>query len=118
MTDPYGVWPRPHPTGLPIQPARPVYQEPHPVAGASVLAGVGATVIWFALFGAIGRNLPEYAWWTIVATLTAWAVALVLAVLGDRGVAAGVAVTAGLGMPVATLCVATSWIATNNWPLW
>src|SRR4051812_16720944 len=102
MTDPYGDYLRQYSPGQPLTPVRPIYQEPHPVTAGGVFAGTGATVIWFVLFGAIGRSLPEYAWWTIVATAAAWAVAVILALLGDRGVAAGVAVTAGLGMSIAT----------------
>jgi hypothetical protein len=83
-----------------------------------VLAGIGGTLLWFALFGAIGRDLVSYAWWTIVAAVTAWVVAGVLALLGDRGVAVGVALTAGVGLSVGTLFVAARWITTNDWPLW
>lgn len=109
----------PTPSGLfPGQPPRPVYREPHPVGAAPVLAGIGGTLLWFALFGAIGRDLVSYAWWTIVAAVTAWVVAAVLARLGDRGVAVGVALTAGVGLSVGTLFVAARWITTNNWPLW
>jgi hypothetical protein len=111
--------PPPSPSGLfPGQPLRPVYREPHPVATAGVLAGVGSTLIWLALFGSIGRDLVSYAWWTLVAAVTAWVVALVLTILGDRGVATGVAATAGFGLSVATAFVATRWITTNNWPMW
>jgi len=97
---------------------RPIYREPHPVAAAPVLAGIGSTLIWLALFGSIGRDLVSYAWWSLVAAVTAWAVALILTVLGDRGVATGIAVTAGFGLSIATVFVATRWIATDNWPMW
>jgi hypothetical protein len=103
---------------FPGQPVRPVYREPHPVATAPVLAGIGSTLLWLALFGSIGRDLVSYAWWTLVAALTAWVVALVLTVLGDRGVATGVAATAGFGLSVATAFVAARWITTDNWPMW
>jgi hypothetical protein len=109
----------PLPSGpVPGQPPRPVYREPQPVAAAPVLTGVGATLLWFALFGSIGRDVVSYAWWTVVAALTAWAVATVLALLGDRGVAVGVALTAALGLSVTTLFVAARWIATGDWPMW
>jgi hypothetical protein len=109
----------PSPSGLfPGHPVRPVYREPHPVATASVLAGIGSTLIWLALFGSIGRDLVSYAWWTLVAAVTAWVVALVLTTLGDRGVATGVAATAGFGLSVAIAFVATRWITTDNWPMW
>ena len=103
---------------LPPQPPRPVYREPHPVRLGPLLAGIGAAIVWFALFGSIGRDLFSYAWWTIAAAVSAWAVALVLSVLGDRGVAIGVALTAGLGLSVAGALVALRWITTNDWPLW
>ena len=123
MAEPQGTWlhspPPPNPSGLfPGQPLRPVYREPHPVGTASLLAGIGSTLIWLALFGAIGRDLVSYTWWTLTAALSAWAVAAVLAVLGDRGVATGVALTGGLGLSVATAFVANRWITTNDWPLW
>jgi hypothetical protein len=109
----------PNPSGLfPGQPPRPVYREPHRVGTAPVLAGIGSTLLWLALFGSIGRDLVSYAWWTLIAAVTAWAVALVLTYLGDRGVATGVSLTAGLGLSVATAFVAARWITTNDWPLW
>jgi hypothetical protein len=102
----------------PARPAHPVYREPHPVAAAPLLAGIGATALWFALFGSIGRDLFSYAWWTVVAAVTAWVVAAVLTVLGDRGVAVGVAMTSGVGLSVAGGFVAFRWITTNDWPMW
>jgi hypothetical protein len=112
-------WVPPPPNWVPTaMPIRPVYREPHPVGTASVLAGIGSTLIWFALFGSIGRDLVSYAWWTLVAAVTAWAVALVLTILGDRGVATGVSIAAGFGLSIATAFVATQWITTSNWPMW
>jgi hypothetical protein len=114
-----GPQPYPYPSGLfPGQPTRPVYREPHPIHAAPVLAGIGSTLLWLALFGGIGRDLVSYAWWTLIAAVTAWAVALVLTFLGDRGVATGVAATAGFGLSVATAFVAARWITTSNWPMW
>ena len=110
--------PMPAPSGLFPGPPRPVYREPHRIAAAPVLAGIGSTLLWFALFGSVGRDLLSYAWWTVVAAVTAWVVATVLALLGDRGVAVGVALTAGLGLSVATFFVAARWISTNDWPMW
>jgi hypothetical protein len=116
---PAAYGPPPSPSGLfPGQQLRPVYREPHPIATAPVLAGIGSTLLWFALFGSIGRDLVSYAWWTLVAAVTAWIVALVLTFLGDRGVATGVAVTAGFGLSVAVTFVAYRWITTDNWPMW
>jgi hypothetical protein len=106
------------PSGLFPGPSRPVYREAHRIGAGSLLAGIGGTALWFVLFGTIGRDLATYAWWTIVAAVMAWAVALVLAVLGDRGVAVGVALTAAFGLSVAIFFVAVRWMATSNWPLW
>jgi hypothetical protein len=127
MAERQGSWPNaappspgwmPPPSGLFPGPARPVYREPHRIGAAAVLAGIGGTLIWFALFGGLARDLVSYAWWTIVAAVTAWVVATVLALLGDRGVAVGVALTAAVGLSVGTFFVAARWIMTNDWPLW
>jgi hypothetical protein len=129
MAEQHGSWPaaaHPPPAGwLPERPAapvglppRPVYREPHPIGVAPLLSGVGATVIWFTLFGTLGRDLAGYAWWTVTAAVSAWAVAAVLALLGDRGVATGVALAASVGLSIATGLVAARWISTNDWPLW
>ena len=99
-------------------PERPFYREPHPVRAAQVLAGIGTTLIWLALFGSIGRDLLSYAWWTVVATVTAWIVAGLLALFGDRGVAVGVAAASGFGLSVAAAFVAARWITTADWPMW
>jgi hypothetical protein len=107
------------PSGLfPGAMPRPVYREPHPVRLGPLFAGLAATAVWFALFGALGHNLMTYAWWTIVASVTAWLVALVLGLLGDRGVAVGIALAAGLGLSIAMGFVAMKWIVTYDWPLW
>jgi hypothetical protein len=103
---------------FPAAPVRPVYREPHPIGAVPLLCGMGATLIWFALFGSLGRDLFSYAWWTVVAAVSAWAVAIVLTVLGDRGVAVGVAMTSGLALSVAGGFVAFRWITTNDWPMW
>ena len=109
----------PAPAGvLPGLPSRPVYREPHPIGVAPLLSGMGATLIWFALFGSIGRDLFSYAWWSVVAAVSAWLVAIVLTVLGDRGVAVGVAIVGGLGLSVAMGFVAARWITTEDWPMW
>ena len=99
-------------------PPRPVYREPHPIAVGPLLSGVGATLVWFVLFGSIGHDLAGYAWWTLTAALSAWAVATVLALLGDRGVATGVSITAGVGLSIAAALVAVRWISSGDWPLW
>ena len=132
MGERQGIWPaaEPPPPGWlpaaadtrppmhPPVPLRPVYREPHPITVAPLLAGMGATLIWFVLFGSIGRDLFSYAWWTVTAAVSAWIVAVVLALLGDRGVAVGVALIAGLGLSVAGGFVAFRWINTNDWPMW
>jgi len=130
MAERQGFWPAaepPPPGWMPAPgdmrppatpPPRPVYREPHPVRLGQLFAGIGAAIVWFALFGSIGRDLFGYAWWTVAAAVSAWAVALLLSILGDRGVAIGVALTAGLGLSVAGALVALRWITTNDWPLW
>jgi hypothetical protein len=111
----YGPQPGPLTPGLP---PRPVYREPHPIGAAPVLSGMGAAVVWFALFGLIGRDLVSYAWWTVAAAVSAWIVALVLSVLGDRGVAVGVAIVSGVGLSVAMGFVTYRWITALDFPLW
>jgi hypothetical protein len=126
VTERQQPWPAGHtapatrpPSGLfPGLPPRPVYREPHPVAGAPVLAGLGCTLLWLGLFGGLAHDLAAYAWWTIVAAVTAWAVALLLTVLGDRGVAVGIALASGLGLSIAMAFVGAKWITTYDWPLW
>jgi hypothetical protein len=105
-------------SGLFPGPSRPVYREPHPVTAAPVLSGLGAGLLWFGLFGGLAHGLAAYAWWTIVAAISAWAVAFVLTVLGDRGVAVGVAIASGAGLSIAMAFVGARWIATYDWPLW
>ena len=107
------------PSGLfPGLPSRPVYREPHPVRSGPLLAGLASAVLWFALFGGLGRDLASYAWWTIVAGVSAWTVSIVLAIFGDRGVAVGIALASGFGLSIAMGLVADRWITTENWPLW
>ena len=107
------------PSGLfPGQQLRPAYREPHPINAGALLSGMGATVVWFGLFAALARNLASYAWWTLVAAVTAWAVAAVLSIVGDRGVAVGVALVGGFGLAVAGGLVAAHWITTSDWPMW
>jgi hypothetical protein len=107
------------PSGLfPAGPARPSYREPHPVNAGPMLAGLGSGLLWLVLFGTLGRDLFSYAWWTLTAAVIAWAAAAVLAMIGDRGAAAGVAISAGLGWSIAAGFVAARWIGTNDWPMW
>ncbi len=128
MAEQHGPWPAAaHPPAgwLPDRPSaplgpppRPIYREPHPIAVAPLLSGVGATLVWFVLFGSLGRDLAGYAWWTLTAAVSAWVVAIVLALLGDRGVATGVGLAAGFGLSIAAGFVTARWISTNDWPLW
>ena len=113
----YGPPHRPS-SGLFPGPSRPVYRETHPVTAAAVVSGLGAGLLWFGLFGGLAHDLAAYAWWTIVAAVSAWAVAIVLTVLGDRGVAVGVAIASGAGLSIAMVFVGHRWISTYDWPLW
>lgn len=99
-------------------PPRPVYREPHPIGTGAVLSGLAAGAVWLLLFGSLGHDLPSYAWWTVLATGTAWLAALVLTLIGDRGVALGLACSSGVGLSVAMIFVALRWIDTLNFPLW
>ncbi|MEU4691810.1 hypothetical protein [Actinoplanes sp. NPDC023714] len=122
--DRQGTWAASPPPGYlppPERPplaSRPVYREPHPIRSGAVLSGLAAATVWLILFGSLGDGLASYAWWTIAATVSAWLVSLLLAVLGDRGVAVGVAVASGLGLSIAMTFVALRWISTYDWPLW
>jgi hypothetical protein len=98
--------------------SRPFYREPHPIRAGAVLSGLAAAGVWLILFGSLGSGLASYVWWTIGAAVSAWLVALLLAVLGDRGVAVGVAVASSLGLSIAMTFVALRWIGTYDWPLW
>lgn len=69
------------------------------------------------LVGVLGESARGYAWLTIAAGLVAGGVAVGLARSGDRGVAAGVAISAGFGLAVAIGLVVQRW-ATTGWPLW
>jgi hypothetical protein len=82
------------------------------------MAGLGATALWFGLFGGLAHELVSYAWWTLAAAVSAWAVALVLTLLGNRGAAVGIAIASGLGLSISVGLVASRWITTYDWPLW
>lgn len=114
--------PGPAPSGLfpsgPRPPARPTYREPHRVGAAGVAAGAAATVFWLLLFGLLGTSLRTYAWWTLLAGGLAWATAVVLIRLGDRGVGTGVAAATSVGWSIATVVIAVSWAGSGDWPLW
>lgn len=133
MVDVHGPWPdaAPPPPGwlpdpqyrdpgerFPAQPTHPRFREPYPIGAGAVLAGLGCGLLWLVMFGALGRDLFSYAWWTVIAAVSAWIVSAVLAGTGDRGVAVGVAISAGLGWSVAAAFVAARWITTGDWPMW
>jgi hypothetical protein len=99
-------------------PPRPTYREPHPVHGSAVAAGFAGAGAWLLLFGLLGRSLVGYVWWTAIAGLVAWAVALALVVAGNRGAAAGIAMAAAVGLGIAAAVTAIRWAGTADWPLW
>lgn len=107
------------PSGLfPSGPPRPTYREPHPVRAGALTAGLGAGAAWLLFLGLLGSDLRGYVWWTLMAGLLAWATAWGLARLGDRGVAAGVAITTGIAWAIAAAVIAVRWGTTGDWPLW
>jgi hypothetical protein len=107
------------PSGLfPSRPPRPTYREPHPIRAGWVAAGGGAAAMWLLFFGLLGRDLAGYGWSTFGAGLVAWLAALVLARVGDRGVAAGIAVVTAVGWSICAGVLATMWARSGDWPLW
>ncbi len=82
-----------------------------------MLAGAGLTAAWLLLFGLLATSARAYIWMTLAAAAAAWLCAWVLMRFGDRGVAAGVAVTTGMGVAVAVGLVVQRWL-TAGWPLW
>ena len=110
-------WQRP-PSGLfPSREKRPVYQEAHPATRGAVALGAAGTTVWMALFGLLGTGARGYVWLTVGAGLLAWVAAVVLVRLGDRGVAAGVALASGIGVSIAGVVVIDYW-ANGHWLLW
>lgn len=107
-------------SGDPFHPRsqRPRYREPHPISVGPLMSGLASGLLWVVLFGSLGSDLLSYAWWTLWAVVAAWIVAAVLTFVGDRGVAVGVAISAGLGASVAVALVGERWISTNDWPMW
>ena len=106
------------PSGLfPAGPPRPTYREPHPVRVGPTLAGAGVAAAWLLLVGLLATSARGYVWLTLVASVAAWLGALALARYGDRGVAAGVALSTALGLSIAGVLVIERW-ATTGWPLW
>jgi hypothetical protein len=106
------------PSGLfPAGSSRPTYREPHPVRVGAVLAGAGVTAAWLLIFGLLSSSTRGYVWLTLLAVAIAVLVALALVFAGDRGVATGIAIMAGLGLAIVWVVVVVRW-ATTGWPLW
>jgi hypothetical protein len=106
------------PSGLfPAGPQRPVYREAHPVRLGAVMAGAGGAAGWLLLLGLLATSLRSYLWLTILGVATAWVAALALARFGDRGVAAGVAVSTAIGASIGFIVMIERW-GTSGWPLW
>jgi hypothetical protein len=83
----------------------------------AVLASLIGGGLWMMLFGLLTTTARAYAWASIFAAGVAWAVALLLARLGDRGAAVGLAVSAALGVAFASVVVIVKW-AGGDWLLW
>jgi hypothetical protein len=82
-----------------------------------VLVGAAATAAGLLLFGLLGSSASGYFWLTLSVAGTGWLIALLLARFGDRGVAVGVAISAGIGIAIAFVLVVARWL-TSGWPLW
>lgn len=108
----------PLPAPPPMPPPRPTYREPHPVRPGAIAVGALATALWLLLTGLLGQDLRGYALATLASGAVAWGVAVILAWLGDRGVAAGIALAMSAGWSIVTVAIATHWAATGSWPLW
>jgi hypothetical protein len=83
----------------------------------SLLAGAGVAAAWLLLIGLMATSARSYIWFTLAAAIVAWACAMVLMRFGDRGAAAGVALSTSVGVAVAGGLVVQQW-ATTGWPLW
>src|SRR5947209_4340936 len=103
----------PYPAGWP----RPVFREPYPVRGGAVALGMVGGGLWMMLFGLLATSARGYAWISIIAGLIAWGIALVLARLGDRGAAVGVAMSVAVGVSIAAIVIGVRW-AHGTWLLW
>lgn len=95
---------------------RPIYREMVPVTAGKAAIGVLAGTLWMGLFGLLATSAQGYVWWTIIAAVLAWPVLAVLTRFGDRGVAAGAAVSTGFGLAIAALVVIVRGFA-GDWPL-
>jgi hypothetical protein len=106
------------PGGLfPSGPPRPIYRESTPVKGGALAIGAGSAALWMLLFGLLATTARSYAWLSFGAGAAAWLSALVLSRFGDRGVAAGVALSSAVGVAIAGIVVTVRW-AGGHWLLW
>jgi hypothetical protein len=96
---------------------RPIYREPLPARPGTVVIGAVAGAVWMLLFGLLGQSARSYCWWTIGAALAGGAAAAALARSGDRGIAAGAAMSTGVGLAIAMSVVVTHWLG-GHWLLW
>jgi hypothetical protein len=102
---------------FPSGPPRPIFREPFAVRGGAVALGMVGGGLWMMLFGLLAADAGGYVWITIIAGLVAWLVALLLARMGDRGAAVGVAMSTAVGLSIATIVVVVRW-AGGDWLLW
>jgi len=84
---------------------------------AGVLTGAGVTAAWLLLFGLLATTARSLVWLLVFASCCAWAAALLLVRFGDRGVAVGIALSAGAGITIVGILVVARW-ATTGWFLW
>jgi hypothetical protein len=115
---PTAGYPQYRPSGLFPAPSRPVYREPFPAGGAAIAVGVLAGTVWMALLGVLGTSARSYVWWTVAAGVLGLLGALLLARLGDRGVAVGAALACAIGVAIGFLVVAVHWANDGYWLLW
>ncbi|HEY7174860.1 MAG TPA: hypothetical protein VH442_08080 [Micromonosporaceae bacterium] len=102
---------------IPPRSHRPIYREPFAARPGAVVIGAAAGALWMLLFGLLGHNVRTYCWWSIGAAIAAWGASAVVARSGDRGVAAGVALSAGVGLAIVASVIISRW-AGGHWPLW
>jgi hypothetical protein len=106
------------PSGLfPTGPPRPVYREPFAVRGGAVALGMVGGGLWMMLFGLLATNARGYTWVSLVAGVLGWLVALLLARIGDRGAATGIAISVAFGLSIAVIVLGVRWIG-GDWLLW
>jgi hypothetical protein len=102
---------------FPSGPPRPIFREPFPVRGGAVALGMVFGGLWIMLFGLLASDAGGYVWVTIIAGLVASLVALLLARMGDRGAAVGVAMATGVGVAIAMIVLVVRWVS-GDWLLW